>query len=70
MKEGMTFQDCLGAMRQRLEGCQDISELRTMQEIMRDVLMKVIPFLINNTKGVKKRATLRRAFFEIATDRT
>ena len=63
------FKEYLDAMRKRMEGCQDICELRKMQDDLRDVLIEIIPVLINTEKGMRKKMRLRRTFTEIVAER-
>ena len=64
-----TFIDMLNEMRQRVEACQDISELRKLQGDLYDVLIEIFSFLVRTEDRTGKRRKFKYGLQDTVTDK-
>lgn len=58
-----------GDFEQYLKQCTDVDELKKLATDFRDILIQIMPILINTEQRVGKKDRLRRRFQEIVAER-
>jgi len=69
MNTETTFIDMLNEMRQRVEACQDIGELRKLQSDLYDVLIEIFSFLVRTEDRAGKRRMYKYGLQNTVTDK-
>jgi hypothetical protein len=70
MMEAKRFftEEALGACREQIEQETDPDKLLEMADVLRDLLLGMMPAVIHGQKGVRKKQILRRRLQELAAD--
>lgn len=64
-----TFVNILDEMRQRVEACQDIGELRKLQGDLYDVLIEIFSFLVRTEDRPGRRRRFKCGLQDTVTDK-
>ena len=64
-----TFIDMLNDMRQRVEACQDIDELRKLKGDLYDVLIEIFSFLVRTEDRPGRRRRFKCGLQDTVTDK-